>query len=124
MDLNKKIATTKIKKAKVSLTTYCNGNTVAYKMYVEGKLLFSGTDYKPSDLVGRDSLDASLNLLGLLSMGVNDTDDTFFENYTPEQYRWASEDGNRQNLDFIIADIETDSVYKTKSLKQIEHIIH
>jgi len=55
----------------------------------DGRLLFSGDEcgVAPSHCI--DSDDALRGLLGFLTIQPGDTDDDYFESYTPEQLTWA-----------------------------------
>lgn len=123
-----KISQTKIKTLGVSLNTYFCGDKVAYKMYVNGKLLFNGNDYKPSCCYDWDSLDANLNLLGFLSVGIGGADKYYFENYTPRQMEWANDNAIREDLNLYISDIENVDLEDAESLQNyhdaLKHIKH
>ena len=66
------------------------GEHVTYICYRDGKLLFSGEDFKPSPLYGYDSLQAITSCLGFLTVKPGDTDREYFKDYTPEQLEWAN----------------------------------
>jgi len=68
---------------------YKGGNTVKYLVFLNGKLLFGGDDFKPSPLYNQDSLESIISLLGFLTCQPGDTDDEFFAKYTPFQMEWA-----------------------------------
>ena len=51
----------------------------------DGKLLFSGTDFCCAPAFAVDSDDAIRSLLGFLTLKPGDTDDEYFQDYTPAQ---------------------------------------
>lgn len=117
-----KFSQTKIKSLGVSLTTYYCGNRLAYKMYVGGKLLFKGDDFKPSPLYDWDSLEANLSLLGFLSCGIHDVESNYFKDYTPAQLEWAKGYAIREDLTLYLNDMEdTDSEYHEEAKKHFKH---
>lgn len=54
-----------------------------------GCLLFSGEDYGVSPMHSLDSDESLRGLVGFLTLQPGDTDDEYFEVYTPEQLEWA-----------------------------------
>lgn len=123
-----KFSQTKIQSLGVSLNTYYCGDKIAYKMYVGGKLLFKGADYKPSSFYNWDSLEANLSLLGFLCVGIDDTDEEYFKYYSEAQMGWAKNWDVRDALSCYISDIENvdsddiDSVeLHAESLKLFKH---
>lgn len=116
-----KMSQTKVKAHGLSLTTYYCGDSLAYKMYVDGKLLFKGTDFKPSPFYDWDALETNLSLLGFLCIGIEDTDDEYFKDYNPEQMKWAKGFEKRANLNMWISDIENDEEYKEEALTFFTH---
>ncbi len=82
-----RLCTVSIPELKLKLVLFYIGEKkVAYKLFHNGKLLFKGTEYKPSGMVGIDSLDSAMDLLGFLSLKKGDTD------YTPKQIAWTETD--------------------------------
>jgi len=63
----------------------------AYKFFHEGNLIFRGEEYYPAPSTKWDSEASQLSLLSFFAMGYEDTDDEFFEEYTPEQIAWRDE---------------------------------
>lgn len=123
-----KFATTKIKSLGVSLTTYYCGNTLAYKMYVDGKLLFKGTDLRPSPLRNWDSLETSVDLLSFLAVGIHDTDSEYFKDYNVAQLAWANNEYHatkittRETLSGLLSDFEdTNGDFHTDAIKEFKH---
>jgi hypothetical protein len=55
----------------------------------QGNVVFSGDDYSPSPMHAIDSDDTVRGLLGFLTLKPGDTDDEYFEKYTPEQLEFA-----------------------------------
>ena len=55
----------------------------------DGSLLFSGEDCGVSPFHAIDSDDALRGLLGFLTLKPGDTDDDYFDAYTPEQKAWC-----------------------------------
>ena len=87
---------------------------IAYEMYNDGKLLFSGSDYSPSPLISWDSLESALGLLGFLTLRPGDTDDEYFQNYTDLQKEWANS-FECENLSGLVSSLEN---------KEIEYTLH
>ena len=69
---------------------YINGRYVPYKFTFDGKLLFEGTDFRPSPMFDEVSREAAVGLLGFLTLRPGDTDDEYFDKYTEEQLSWAN----------------------------------
>lgn len=68
---------------------YINGRYVPYKFSFDGKLLFEGTDFRPSPMFDEVSREAAVGLLAFLTLRPGDTDDEYFEKYSEEQMAWA-----------------------------------
>jgi len=69
--------------------TYTGTDNVQYDMFWKEQLIFTGNDYRPSNLYpGQDSIEAIVALLDFLTMQIGDTDRDYFANYTPEQIEW------------------------------------
>lgn len=62
---------------------------MAYHFFLGGKLLFSGTDYRPSPLHSWDGIESVVNLLAFLTCQPGDTDDSYFSDYTADQLEFA-----------------------------------
>jgi hypothetical protein len=98
-------------------------------MYVNGKLLFKGDDYKPSDLYDWDALETTVDLLGFLAIGKGGTDKDYFKNYTQAQLDWANDIGDiitvREKLNLLISDVlDTDEIeYYKDAIKAFKHKI-
>ena len=121
-----KFSTTKIKSLGVSINTYYCGNRLAYKMYVNGKMLFKGTDFKPSSLYNWDDIEANIDLLSFLSVGVHDVDSAYIDNYTPKQLDWANDVQSgltiREQLNSLVNDAsDKSSDYYQEAIKQFKH---
>ena len=67
---------------------YTGKQNLKYYLFHEGKLLFSGEDFKPSPIHDIDSIDSLVSLLGFLTLKRGDTDPEFFKDYTEEQFKW------------------------------------
>lgn len=126
-----KCATTKISSLGVSVTTYYYGRKLAYKMYVDRKLLFKGTDFKPSPLYCIDNIQASVDLLSFLSVGLWDTDLSYFEDYNQRQIEWANDRigdimiTTRETLSGLLSDYgDPKSEFQPDAIKEFKHIIH
>lgn len=124
-------STTKIKSLGVQVDTYYVGDKLAYKMYVDGILLFEGTDFKPSPLYNWDDLQANVDLLSFLAVGIHDTDSEYFANYTAAQLAWANDEGEkykittRETLSGLCSDFEdTNSDFYEDAQKEFEHITY
>lgn len=120
-----KFATTKIKSLGISVTTYYMGNKLAYKMYVNGKLLFKGIDFRPSPLRNWDDIEATIDLLAFLSTGIHDTDLDYFNDYTGLQMDWAIGYGAREQLSGLVSDAsDVTSEYYENAIKAFNHKKH
>lgn len=65
---------------------------IGYELYTPSDPttpLFQGEDFGPSPLHGIDSTEAAMSLLGFLTLKPGDTDQEYFDNYTPEQLEWC-----------------------------------
>ena len=100
-----KLATLRVPQFKVALHTYYCGDKVAYKMFLGRKLLFKGTDYRPSLLYNWVDIETSLNLLSFLTVQPTDVHPNYFRNYTPTQLAWA-ESFECEQLKGLLNDLE------------------
>lgn len=66
---------------------------LAYQFFDQGKLIFEGQDFHCSPMHPIDSLDAAYSLLSFLALQPGNTDEEYFEYYTPEQLAWAEARG-------------------------------
>ena len=72
---------------------------LAYEMYTpSGDVLFAGADYHCSPMHCIDSNDCVRELLGFLTLKPGDTDDEYFENYTPAQMEFAQNEAESLSL--------------------------
>lgn len=81
-----------------------NGYYIAYKLTAtqHARPIFEGDDYSPSPMDATDS-DASVRaLMGFLTLRPGDTDDEYFDRYTPAQLAFA--EAHAESLD---AEVET-----------------
>jgi hypothetical protein len=63
-----------------------------------GKVIFSGDDYSPGMGTSIDGDEAVRGLLGFLTLSPGDTDDEYFEKYTPEQMDFAQSNAEALSL--------------------------
>ena len=115
-------STTEIKDLGIFLKTYYKGtDTLAYEVFLNSMVLFSGNDYRPSPLDGIETLDAVLGLLGFISVGYDDTDNEYFDNYTPEQIAFR-DSYTREQLSLLVSDLEDrDSEYHNNAMERVSH---
>jgi hypothetical protein len=64
----------------------------------EGRTLFYGEDYGPGNAVAVDSDESVRGILNFLTLKPGDTDDEYFEKYTPEQMAFAEGDAEQLNM--------------------------
>ena len=77
---------------------------VSYKFLTPtGKILFSGKDFGASPLHAPEGLESAKALLSFLTLRKGDTDDDYFDNYTPEQLEF-SESQDCENLSIYALD--------------------
>jgi hypothetical protein len=97
------IATLKIENVTLKLgdvSKWQNGRSYYnYVMLVDDEVLFTGDDFSPSPMDSCDSLDSVMSLFSMLMIRPGDTDEEYFENYTPKQ------------LEFVINEAEELSLY-------------
>ena len=55
----------------------------------DGNRIFEGRDFYPAPSISCDSSEAATHLLAFLTLKPGDTDDEYFEDYTPEQLAWV-----------------------------------
>lgn len=79
---------------------------LGYEFKVGRKVLFQGEDIHCSPSYSIDSLQTAYSILGFLTVGIRDTDDEYFAEYTKEQMEWAKGYGKREELSVIIYDWE------------------
>lgn len=101
---------------------YKGTSNLQYYMFVGDTILFEGDDYRPSPLHNIDDLGSITGLLSFLCVGIHDTDKEFFKDYTPDQIKWATEYGNREQLSVLLNDFEdTDSEYHKGAKKEFKN---
>jgi len=54
-----------------------------------GEVLFEGEDFSPGAMMALDGDKAILSLLSFLTLKLGDTDDEYFQNYSPAQLAWT-----------------------------------
>lgn len=74
-----------------------NGYYIAYKLTATGhrKPIFEGEDFSCSPMVAIDSDDSVRSLMGFLTLRPGDTDEEYFDKYTPEQLDYAETHAER-----------------------------
>lgn len=83
-----------------------NGKSrLAYRFSHNGRVIFQGDDFFCSPLLSVDSPQTVGCLLSFLSLRPGDTDDEYFESYSPGQVDWALEWG--ETLSVYADDLET-----------------
>lgn len=74
--------------------TDSRGQTViAYEFFHDGKLVFQGEDFCGSPMHADDADETVAALLSFLALRPGDTDEEYFEKYTPEQMEFAETHG-------------------------------
>lgn len=72
---------------------YSNKLKLIYHFYHEDKLIFEGSNFKPSPLHSVSSDKTLAALLSFLSLKPGDTDKEYFEDYTQEQLDFVKKHG-------------------------------
>lgn len=74
-----------------SLITWdLRGERIGYRLRMNGRTLFEGTDFGPSPLDCIDSDATIASLMTFLTLKPGDVDEEYFEGYTPEQVEFCS----------------------------------
>jgi hypothetical protein len=60
-----------------------------FKRTNERTPIFTGDDFRCSPMYDPESRDAAMSLMGFLTLQPGDTDDDYFDSYTPEQLEFA-----------------------------------
>lgn len=81
-----------------------NETALAYRFYDDGRLIFSGADYRPGASIPIDSDRSVAGLLGFLSLRPGDTDSDYFADYSPEQLAWCQD--RAEELSIIQIELE------------------
>ncbi len=63
-------------------------SVLRYEFRHDDKLIFEGEDFRPGASTAIDSDEAVGCLLGFLSLSPGDTDEEYFDDYTPAQIAW------------------------------------
>jgi hypothetical protein len=71
---------------------------LAYSFRDKGKVIFEGEDFAGSPLHADDSNETVAALLSFLALRPGDTDRGYFDDYTPEQFAWAQQNGEELSL--------------------------
>ncbi len=96
----------KLKKYNVSLyLLYQGSDFLAYHMFVDGQLVFSGNHYRPTHTIGIETLESIVGCLAFLTIQEGDTDKKYFESYTHEQLAF-SRSHNCRVIKYLIFDFE------------------
>lgn len=69
------------------------------------EIIFKGEDFGASPLHSPEGKESAISLLGFLTLQKGDTDDEYFDNYTPIQIEF-SESQDCENLRLIVDDFE------------------
>lgn len=78
----------------------------SYKLTApDGTVLFKGDDFGCAPSHKPESKAASITLLGFLTLKPGDTDDDYFNDYTPEQMTWC-ESVDAEDLASIVYEFE------------------
>lgn len=89
--------------------THIGSDKVQYDMFWNGKLIFTGDDYRPSPMYpGQDSIEAIVALLDFFVLQIGDIDRSYFEKYTPEQVEWR-ESKDCEELKILTLDFSNDN---------------
>lgn len=91
---------------------YIGKQTLEYKFYFDGKIVFKGDDYGPSPIHTIDGKNSIFSLLAFLSLRPGDTDKEYFEGYTPEQLEFCQ--NHAKELSLLVYDWETDQSEEEK----------
>ncbi len=84
----------------------CNHVMVKYSFInPNGVTIFQGDDFGASPLHSPEGRESAIALLGFLTLKKGDTDDEYFEKYTPLQMEF-SESADCENLSLIVYDEE------------------
>ena len=67
--------------------------------------IFSGLQYSPSPLYSPEGYDSAIGLLGFLTLKKGDTDEDYFDDYTPEQLAF-SQSMDCEELAVLVSDHE------------------
>lgn len=69
-------------------TDHLGKSRLAYRFLHNDKLIFEGDDFCASPMNSIDGLQTVAALLSFLSLQDGDTDEEYFDSYTPEQIEW------------------------------------
>jgi hypothetical protein len=78
---------------------------LAYRFFDRGRVIFQGQGFAPPLGVCIDSDECVAACLFWFTLRPGDTDDEYFESYTPAQKRWV-ESGRAEELSIIVDEIE------------------
>lgn len=79
---------------------------IGYTLSQDGEVapIFDGDDFCPSPMHADDSDATVAALLGFLCLRPGDTDQEYFEDYTPRQWQWVAEDAESIGADVAMAE--------------------
>ena len=76
---------------------------LAYQFKDGRTVIFEGDEFYPSPMLAIDSLATVYTLLSFLSLGEDDTDSEYFDDYTPAQLAWR-DSHRREELSYLTFD--------------------
>ena len=79
-------------------------DVLAYRFHHGEELIFEGDDFSPGPGYALDGDDTVAALLSFLSLQPGDTDDEWFNSYTPRQMEWAIQHG--EDLSWVAMEME------------------
>lgn len=100
--------------------SYQGSDKVAYDAFLNGEMLFTGNDFRPSPLHNIDDLQSAVSILIFLSAAPGDINKEYFANYTEKQKNW-SKSFDCELLKAKISDYDTpNSEYYEEAKKYFE----
>lgn len=81
------------------------GERMQYYAFRNGKVLFSGNDFRPGAMTYPDSVEALVSCLAFLCVKPGDTDREYFKDYTLDQLNWANSN-DCETVGVLIGDYE------------------
>ena len=96
-------------------------NYVGYRLLdPAGNVIFQGNDLSPSPGEAIDGDGVIRSLLGFLTMGEHDTDDEYFERYTPQQLRWRDEHAENLSIYSMEPEVGEEDAYSFEEYEEPE----
>lgn len=102
-----------------ALMTNGNDITIEYYAFLNSEILFTGTDYKPSPLIGPPTeLPCIIDLLGFLTLQRGAAPQEYFKNYTEAQINWR-DSSDCEHLEMWVGDFKypKNEAYKESATK-------